>query len=83
MNKRTVGLIATIGSVLLCTCPSFYLCGWGVLGMSGAALDLVLNGPRTPEPISFGPTIIALICLAFISFLIPIAVGFFFLRKKR
>lgn len=82
MNKKTVGLIATISTVLLCTCPTFLLCGVGVFGFSGAALDQMLNGSKTPEPLSFGPYIIVLICLALISLTIPIIVGFITLRKK-
>lgn len=79
MNKKTVGLIATIGTVLLCTCPSFFLCALGLFGLSGAALDRTLNGPSEPIPPDFA---VVLICLSLISLAIPIIVGFFTLRKK-
>ena len=74
MDKKTVGFIATIGTVLLCTCPSFVLCAFGLFALSGAALDRVLNGPSEPIPPDLA---IVLISLSLISLAIPIIVGFF------
>ena len=81
MDKKTVGLIATIGTALLCACPSFFLCVWGIIGISGAPIDTTLNGQTSSEPMSMGLAA-GLICLSLIGILIPVAVGFFTLRKK-
>ena len=81
MDKKTVGLIATIGTALLCACPSIFLCIWGIIGISGAPIDQTFNGQTTSEPMSSGLAI-ALICLSLIGLLIPVAVGFFTLRNK-
>ena len=81
MDKKTVGLIATIGTALLCACPSFFLCVWGIIGISGAPIDTTINGQTSSEPMSMGLAA-GLICLSLIGILIPVAVGFFTLRKK-
>ena len=81
MDKKTVGLIATIGTALLCACPSLCLCLWGIIGISGAPIDQTFNGQTISEPMSSGFAI-ALICLSLIGIAVPIVVGFFTLRKK-
>ena len=82
MDKKTVGLIATIGTTLVCACPGFCLCLWGVMGLSGTPIDVTgFDGQTTSEPMSSGLAI-ALICLSLIGLLIPVAVGFFTLLKK-
>ena len=82
MDKKTVGLIATIGTALLCACPSLCLCVWGVMGLSGTPIDVTnFDGQTTSEPMSMGLAA-GLLCLSLIGILVPIAVGFFTLRKK-
>jgi hypothetical protein len=74
MNNKNTGMIATIATVVLCGCPGLLMCLFGAITATG-------NGSFNEEALS--PTIgIALVCVAFIFVLIPIAVGFFTLRKK-
>jgi integral membrane sensor domain MASE1 len=73
MNKNT-GMIATIASVVLCGCPGLFMCLFGALTASG-------NGTFNEQSLS--PTVgFILLCLSLIFIVIPIAVGFFTLRKK-
>ena len=81
MEKKTIGLIATIGTTLLCACPSLFLCVFGVLGISGAPIEQTFNGQTATKPMAPGLGF-ALLCLSIIGLLIPVAVGFFTLRKK-
>ncbi len=81
MDKKTVGLIATIGTALLCACPSFFLCIWGIIGISGAPITTTVGNQQSVEPMSSGLAI-GLICLSLIGLAVPIVVGFFTLRKK-
>ncbi len=74
MNTKTKGIVATIASVVLCGCPGLFICLFGALTASG-------NGTFNEE--SLPPTVgFVLICLSLIFIVIPIAVGFFMLRKK-
>jgi integral membrane sensor domain MASE1 len=73
MNKNT-GMIATIASVVLCGCPGLFMCLFGALTATG-------NGTFNEQSLS--PTVgFVLLCLSLIFIVIPIAVGFFTLRKK-
>ncbi len=81
MDKKTVGLIATIGTTLVCACPSLFLCVWGVIGITGTPIDTTVGGQTTSEPMSMGLAL-ALLCLSLIGILVPVAVGFFTLRNK-
>jgi integral membrane sensor domain MASE1 len=74
MDKKTTGLIATIASVLLCGCPGIFLCLFGALTATG-------NGTFNEQYLqpSYG---YVLLCLSLIFIIIPVAVGFFTLRKK-
>ena len=82
MEKKTVGLIATIGTTLLCACPGLCLCLWGVMGLSGTPIDVTnFDGQTTSEPMGTGVAI-ALLCVSLIAIAIPVVVGFFTLRKK-
>ena len=81
MEKRTIGIIATLGTAFICACPSIFLCIWGIVGISGMPIDQTFNGQTTSEPMSTGLGF-ALLCLSLIGLLIPVAVGFFTLRNK-
>ena len=81
MDKKTVGILSTLGATVICACPSIFLCIWGIVGISGAPIDTTIGGQTTSEPMSSGLAI-ALICLSLIGLLVPVAVGFFTLRKK-
>ena len=74
MDKKTTGIIATIASALLCGCPGIFLCLFGALTAAGQG---------TFNDASLDPTVgFVLLCLSLIFIAIPIAVGFFTLRKK-
>ncbi|MCE9647108.1 MAG: hypothetical protein K8S20_13990 [Chloroflexi bacterium] len=74
MDTKTKGIVATIASVVLCGCPGLFICLFGALTASG-------NGTFNEQSLS--PTVgFVLICLSLIFIVIPIAVGFFMLRKK-
>jgi hypothetical protein len=54
---------------------------WGVLISTGQSIDVTSGGVTTPQTVS--PTIgYVLLCLTLLMILVPVAVGFFTLRKK-
>ena len=81
MPNRTLGIVATIITALACGCASIFSCIWGFLIASGSPIDVTSNGVTTPQVLS--PTIgYVLLCLTLLMILVPVAVGFFTLRKK-
>jgi len=81
MQNRTLGIVATIITALVCGCASIFGCVWGFLIASGSPIDVTSNGVTTPQVLS--PTIgYVLLCLSLLMILVPLAVGFFTLRKK-
>jgi len=81
MDKKTVGIIATVLSALICGCTSIFTCVWGVLLATETPIDTNFGGVESVE--TFPPTIgYVLLCLTVILVLVPVAVGFFTLRKK-
>jgi hypothetical protein len=81
MQNRTIGIVATVLTALACGCASLFSCIWGFLISSGTPINVTSNGTTTPQ--TFPPTIgYALLCLSVVMILIPVAVGFFTLRKK-
>ena len=82
MQNRTLGIIATVISAAICGCLALMSCIWGGLIATGTPFDVTgNNGITTPQ--TFSPTIgFVLLCLSFLMILVPIAVGFFTLRKK-
>jgi hypothetical protein len=81
MQNRTLGIIATIVTALLCGCSSLFTCIWGFLIASGTPIDVTTNGTTTPQtfPPAAGYT---LLCLSLLMILVPVAVGFFTMRSK-
>ena len=81
MDSRSKGILATVAAVILCGCPGLVLCIFGGLVAAGAPVNTELNGVTntTTLPSAYG---IGMLCIALIFILIPIAVGFFTLRKK-
>ncbi|GAB4496233.1 MAG: hypothetical protein OHK003_00630 [Anaerolineales bacterium] len=83
MDKKNTGLIATIAAVVLCGCPGILMCFMGAMyafagSVPGANIDI--NGSSDPtSAITLG---ITLLCVSIIFIAIPIAVGFFTMRKK-
>ena len=81
MQNRTAGIIATVAAALLCGCASLFSCIFGLPIATGQPIDVTLNGVTTPQ--TFSPTIgYVLLCLSLLMILVPVAVGFFALRKK-
>lgn len=82
MDKRTAGIIATVATAFLCGLPGCCLFIFGAVTAAGVMpYDTEFNGVTNSGKID--PTIgYALLCLAIIFIVIPIAVGFFTLRKK-
>jgi len=74
MDTKTKGIVATIVAVVLCGCPGLFMCLFGALTAGGAG---TFNNQSLPSAVGF-----VLICLSLIFIAIPIAVGFFMLRKK-
>lgn len=81
MDKKTVGIIATILSALVCGCVSIFTCVWGILLATETPIDTNFGGVESVQ--TFPPTVgYVLLCLTVILILVPVAVGFFTLRKK-
>ncbi len=84
MDKRTVGIIATGASALLCGCPGLAMLCWGAIAsfasqVPGSNIDI--NGSSDPQT-ALGMGIGAL-CLGIIFVIIPIVVGFLTLRNRQ
>lgn len=81
MERRTMGIIATLVSIILCACPGLFLCAFSVFGIANVPFDYTVNGVpyRLTSPSWLG---IILLCLAAILILIPILIGFFTLRSR-
>ena len=82
MDSRSKGILATIASVILCGCPGLFFCIFGAATATGRMpLNTEVNGisNSTTLPPAAG---IAMLCVALILILIPIAVAFFTLRSK-
>ncbi|MBT3392240.1 MAG: hypothetical protein HN413_17720 [Chloroflexi bacterium] len=82
MDKKTTGMIATVAAVFLCGCPGLFLCIFGAVSAAGvmpytSELNGVTNAGTVPTGVG-----IAMLCGGLIFVAIPIAVGFFTLRKK-
>jgi hypothetical protein len=82
MTNRNTGIIATIAAVVLCGCPGLFLCIFGAVAATGnMPYSTEVNGVSNSGmlPSSYG---VVMLCLSLILILIPVAVGFFTLRKK-
>ena len=81
MQNRTLGMIITAVTALACGCASLFSCIWGFLISSGTPINVTNNGSTTPQ--TFPPVVgYVLLCLTVVMILIPVAVGFFTLRRK-
>jgi hypothetical protein len=82
MNNKTTGIIATIAAVVLCGCPGLFMCIFGAVSATGKMpYTTELNGVSNAGTMPAGAGI-AMLCFSIILILIPVAVGFFTLRKK-
>jgi hypothetical protein len=82
MQNRTVGIIVTVITAGICGCLALFSCIWGALVATGTPINVTgSDGITTPQ--TFPQTIgYVLLCLSFLMILVPVAVGFFTLRKK-
>ena len=82
MDKRTTGIIATIATAFLCGLPGCCLFIFGAVTAAGVMpYDTEFNGVSSSGTLDSSVGFVML-CLALIFIAIPIAVGFFTLRKK-
>ena len=81
MQNRTLAIVITVVTALACGCASIFSCVWGLLIASGTPINVTNNGVTTPQVLS--PAIgYTLLCLTILMILVPVAVGFFALRKQ-
>lgn len=82
MDKKTGGLVATLATLFLCGFPGLCLCIFG--GVTAAGMmpyETTVNGVSNSGMMA-SSTGFAMLCVALIFILIPVAVGFFTLRNK-
>lgn len=81
MQNRNLAIVITVVATLICGCASIISCVWGFLIASGSPINVTNNGVTTPQVLS--PAIgYTLLCLTILMILVPVAVGFFALRKR-
>lgn len=81
MDKKTIGIIATVATTFICGCASIFSCVWGFIIVSGQPIDVTSNGITTPQTLP--PTIgYVLLCLTVLMIAVPVIVAFFTFRKK-
>jgi predicted membrane channel-forming protein YqfA (hemolysin III family) len=74
-------MIATVVSALACGCGALFFCVVGGFSVAGIPFNISMNGQQSVEtlPPTYG---YVLLCLSVLFVAVPIAVGFFTLRKK-
>jgi len=81
MNNRTVGIIATVVSALICGCAAIFACVWGMLIATNTPITMTSGGEQSvqtlPTPVGY-----VLLCLSLLFVVVPVVVGFVTLRKK-
>ena len=81
MQNRNLAIVITVITTLICGCASIISCVWGFLIASGTPVNVTNNGVTTPQVLS--PSIgYTLLCLTILIILVPVAVGFFALRRR-
>lgn len=81
MDKKTIGIIATVATTFMCGCASIFSCVWGFIIVSGQPIDVTSNGITAPQTLS--PTIgYVLLCVTVLMIAVPVVVAFFTFRKK-
>jgi hypothetical protein len=84
MEKKTGGIIATVVTALCCGLPGCFSLCFGLISAAASVIpgaDIDIGG--SSDPTAALMTGIASVCGGIIFIAIPIAVGFFTLRKKR
>ena len=83
MENRKVAIIVTIIAVALCGCPGLIAVFWGLIAAIVSFVpnaDINIGG--SSDPTTALVTGLGSCCLGLVFIAIPIAVGFFTLRKK-
>ena len=78
MNNKNTGIIATVATALICGCCGLFTCIMGIGTVTGNG-NFTLGNSTQAMPPAVG---YVFLCLSVIMIIIPIAVGFFMLRKK-
>jgi hypothetical protein len=78
MENKTAGIVITVISILICGCPGLFMCllGAGIVAGFGT---WTLNEQIGTIPSSYG---LPIACVGILFIVIPIAIGFFMLRRK-
>jgi len=79
-DKKRLGLIITIVTVLLCGCPGLCMMAFGALLAMGKTLEGYGLGETTGDPTTVG---IVFLCLSVIMVAIPIVAGIYTLMQSR
>ena len=83
MDKRTLGIILTIATVLLCGCPGLLMCLGGAMtaaGLGTYTTDVLGTTGVGELPSGYG---YGMLCLGLIGIAIPIIIGIVMLRKPK
>ncbi len=81
-NNRTLWIIVTVVTALVCCCAAIISAAWGVIIASGTPINVTdTSGTTTPQTLP-SPVGYVLVCLSLLFVLVPVAVGFFTLRRK-
>ncbi len=81
MQNRTVAIVITALTAAICGCLSLFSCIFGGMIATGHPFTTTVNGQTTQQ--TFPATIgYVLLCLTLLMILVPVAVGFFTLRRK-
>jgi hypothetical protein len=83
VDKRTLGIILTVVTVLFCGCPGIFLCLMGGLTAAGFgtyATDALGTTGAGELPTGSG---YGMLCLGLIGVAIPIIIGIVMLRKPK
>ncbi len=81
MNRNTA-IIATVASALLCGCPGLFACFFGVIFAGASQVpDANIDVFGTDDPTAALFMGLGAMCIGLVFIAIPIAVGFFTLRR--
>ncbi len=81
-NNRTLWIIVTVVTAVFCCCAAIFSGVFGGLIASGTPFDVTDTSGITSKQTFPAPIGYVLLCLTVLFILVPIAVGFFTLRKK-
>lgn len=81
MQNRTTATIITVVTAVICGCAALMAFVFGILGALQVPFQTNVNGVTgsAPMPSAFA---YVLLCLAVLFVAVPVAVGFFTLRRK-